>query len=136
MSEVNRRTFVMSTAGTLAASTLATGTRAAGPNDTIRAAVLGVNGRGMTHVGGFLATKGVTLAVLCDPDSEVLAKRAKEVESKRGVKVETEIRLAEGVRTQGHRRRQHRDAEPLALAGGDLGVSGGQGCLRREARHA
>jgi predicted dehydrogenase len=93
MSEVNRRTFVMSTAGTLAAGALASGARAAGANDTIRAAVLGVNGRGMTHVGGFLGTKGVTLAVLCDPDSEVLAKRAKEVESKHGVKVETESDL-------------------------------------------
>ncbi|MHC5542005.1 Gfo/Idh/MocA family protein, partial [Singulisphaera rosea] len=64
-----------------------------GPNDTIRAAVLGLNGRGKTHIEGFMGTKGVKVGVLCDPDREVLDKRAKEFEKKYGYKVETETDL-------------------------------------------
>ena len=93
MSEVNRRTFCMTTAGAVAAGGLAARASAEGPNETIRAAVLGVNGRGVTHIGGFMGAKGVQVALLCDPDQVVLDKRAKEFEKKYGVKVETETDL-------------------------------------------
>src|SRR4051794_16868098 len=99
MSGVNRRTFFYSAAAAGAGAVAANGlgieraARAAGPNDEIRAAILGVNGRGMTHVEGFTGTPGVKLAVLCDPDSVVLDKRASSVNSKHGLKVETETDL-------------------------------------------
>jgi predicted dehydrogenase len=94
MSEVNRRTFVFSTAaGALAAGSMTATAKAAGPNDTIRAAVLGVNGRGTAHIAGFMGTPGVKVAVLCDPDRVVLDKRAAEFERKYGTKVETETDL-------------------------------------------
>jgi predicted dehydrogenase len=89
MSEVSRRTFVMSGATVLAIGG-AQERAATGASDTIRAAVLGLNGRGTTHIAGFMGTPGVKVAVLCDPDKVVLEKRAKEFERKYGTKVETE----------------------------------------------
>lgn len=86
MSDVNRRTFFAATAGTLAAGSLAGRASAFGPNDTIRAAVLGLNGRGGTHIEAFMRTDGVKVAVLCDPDENVLNNRAKQFESKYGYK--------------------------------------------------
>src|SRR5262249_10198791 len=91
--EVNRRTFFTAAAGTAAAASLAGRASAQGPNDTIRAAVLGLNGRGQTHIGGFMGTKGVKVAVLCDPDQQVLDNRAKQFESKYGYKPDTESDL-------------------------------------------
>jgi predicted dehydrogenase len=93
MSDPNRRTFLGAAAGTAAGASLAARASAEGPNDTIRAAVLGVNGRGRTHIGGFMGTKGVKVAVLCDPDQKVLDAQAKAFESRYGSKVETETDL-------------------------------------------
>src|SRR3954447_6435730 len=95
MSELNRRTFISSAAGTVAAASLASRATAAGAgaNDTIRAAVLGVNGRGKTHIEGFMGTKGVKVAVLCDPDRKVLDERAKQFAKKYGYTPETETDL-------------------------------------------
>jgi hypothetical protein len=90
MSELNRRTFNYGVAGTAAAASLAARASAQGPNDTIRAAVLGVNRRGKTHIGGFMGTKGVKVAVLCDPDKKVLDARAEQFASEYGYKPETE----------------------------------------------
>jgi predicted dehydrogenase len=92
MTGIRRRTFFQMAAAATAAA-VAPRARAAGPNDTIRAAVLGLNGRGTTHIGGFMGTPGVEVAVLCDPDEVVLAKRAEEFEKKYGKKVETETDL-------------------------------------------
>jgi len=63
---------------------------AKGANDRIRVAVLGVNGRGKTHIEeimGLAETAKVELAFLCDPDMNVLQDRAKEFETKYGRKV-------------------------------------------------
>ena len=38
--------------------------------------MLGVNGRGKTHIAAFQKLKNVQVALLCDPDSKVLADRA------------------------------------------------------------
>lgn len=90
MGEINRRNFLQ-TAGAAAATGLVTKTTtAADANDTIRAAVLGLNGRGWTHVEGFQGTKGVQVAVLCDPDKKVLERRAAQIKDKYGIEVETE----------------------------------------------
>ncbi|MEN1681236.1 MAG: Gfo/Idh/MocA family oxidoreductase [Planctomycetota bacterium] len=93
MSSISRRTFVQVGA---AATAAAASTRAAtltDANNTIRAAVLGVNGRGKSHIDGFERTPGVQVAVLCDPDERVLAQRAAEFEKKYGRKVDTETDL-------------------------------------------
>jgi len=91
MTGPNRRTFLL----TAAASGLAARAAADGPNETVRAAVLGLNGRGVTHIDAFMGTKGVKVAVLCDPDRAVLDKRAGEFEKKYGYRPETETDLRE-----------------------------------------
>ena len=93
MTELNRRTFLSTAAGTVAATSLAGRATATGPNDTIRAAVLGLNGRGTTHIGGFMGTPGVKVAVLCDPDRVVLDRRVAEFERRYKTRVETETDL-------------------------------------------
>ena len=90
MSEVSRRNFLAATGTTLAATTLLNEKARADVNGTIRAAVLGVHGRGKTHIQQLERLEGVQLAVLCDPDENVLGSRAAEVEKKYGHKVETE----------------------------------------------
>jgi len=90
MSEVSRRGFLASGVGAAAASAVATSVSKAAPNDTVRAAVLGVNGRGRAHIAALGKTDGVQVAVLCDPDEQVLASRADEFEKKYGRKVDTE----------------------------------------------
>jgi predicted dehydrogenase len=92
MAELNRRTFLSAAAGTAAIANLSA-RAATGPSDTIRAAILGVNGRGMEHMRGFTGTKGVQVAVLCDPDRQVLEKRAAGFEKLFGYKVDTETDL-------------------------------------------
>jgi predicted dehydrogenase len=80
----NRRIFLL---GALAAP-LARAAR--GPNDKIRVAVLGVNGRGKDHIGGFMAQKDAEVVALCDPDGILLRKRADEFNSKYSKKVKTQ----------------------------------------------
>jgi predicted dehydrogenase len=63
---------------------------AKGANDRIRVAVFGVNGRGKSHIEEVmgLAEKGnVEVAVLCDPDMDILQSRAADFEKKYGRKV-------------------------------------------------
>ena len=90
MSEVSRRGFLASGVSAAAAASVATSVSAAGANDTVRAAVLGVNGRGHSHIKSLEKIDGTQVAVLCDPDEQVLARRAEEFEKKYGRKVETE----------------------------------------------
>ncbi len=57
----------------------------AGPNDVIRVAVVGVNGRGMSHVGGFAALRGQSEVVaICDADTNTFEKARKNVLDKTG----------------------------------------------------
>ncbi len=66
---------------------------AKGANDRIRIAVLGVNGRGQSHIDEIMKISkeyNVELAALCDPDMDVLQKRAEKVKSKYGKKVHIE----------------------------------------------
>ena len=93
MSELTRRSFVQIGAAATASVAMATETQKTDANSKLRAAVLGVNGRGKTHMDGFESVDGVEVAVLCDPDADLLAKRAHEFEKKFGHKVETETDL-------------------------------------------
>jgi predicted dehydrogenase len=88
---MERRTFILSSAGAALTGGAASGARS--PNDTIRIAVLGVNGRGTAHIAGFQKLKNVEVAVLCDPDRYVASKRASAFEKTYGRKVRTEADL-------------------------------------------
>jgi len=80
----SRRSFIQKSAGAAALLTLPTiiPSNVFGANDKVRVAVLGVNGRGTNHIEGFSNLPDVEVACLCDPDLVVLAKRAKEFETR------------------------------------------------------
>ena len=85
MARISRRRFLQ---GTTAAGTslLLMGTRASGSirgaNDRLRIAVAGLNGRGKSHIGGWLDQDNVELAYLIDPDQNVLNTALKSVAAK------------------------------------------------------
>ena len=87
---MERRTFVLSSAGMMLSGRMLSGLSA---NDTVRVAVLGVNGRGKDHINGYGNLKNVEVAVLCDPDQNVSRQRAAEFEKKFGRQVRTETDL-------------------------------------------
>jgi predicted dehydrogenase len=53
-----------------------------GANDRLRIAVVGLNGRGGSHIGGWTKQKNVEIAYLVDPDENVRGKRLKSVREK------------------------------------------------------
>jgi predicted dehydrogenase len=96
MRGIDRRQFLHDTAA-LAASLSALGlgqaeaaepsessSKKAGPNDTVRVAVLGVKGRGMDHVKGYLGQDDARITTICDVDRNVIGKAMKSVSSKYG----------------------------------------------------
>ncbi|MEJ7593667.1 MAG: Gfo/Idh/MocA family oxidoreductase [Planctomycetaceae bacterium] len=76
MANVSRRRFLKNSVAA-GASVLLTGTRASGKilgaNDRLRIAVAGLNGRGQSHLGGWMDQDNVEIAYLIDPDQQVLA---------------------------------------------------------------
>ena len=89
--EFTRRQFLgASAAAVIAAGTVARG-KVLGANDRIRVACVGVNGRGGSHISGFSDLAGSEVVALCDVDSNVLARRAKELEDKTGKKPKTYV---------------------------------------------
>lgn len=94
MNEISRRNFVKSAA---AASVLigTSKTSWAGANERVRVAVMGINGRGRSHLAGFAAAKNAEVTTLCDPDSKLFAPRTREFFTKKNKpepKVEQDIR--------------------------------------------
>jgi predicted dehydrogenase len=90
---VSRRTFVKASSAVTAATVAAPmfiPNKVFGANDKIRAAVLGVNGRGKSHINGFMNLDNVEVVTLCDPDQNVLDQRAKDYQEKYGKKVKLE----------------------------------------------
>ena len=81
---LNRRDFVKLAAG--GAGLLVCGTRSSaqvlGANDRLRIAIVGLNGRGKSHISGFYKIPNVEIAYLVDPDSEVLAQRLASLKTK------------------------------------------------------
>jgi hypothetical protein len=53
-------------------------------NDQLRVAVIGVNGRGMSHVSGFAGKNNCTVTTICDADSAVVAKAITSAEKAQG----------------------------------------------------
>lgn len=86
MTQFTRRDFLQTSTAAAGASLLITGTKASGnikeANDRIRIAVVGLNGRGRSHIQGWLEQKNVEIAYLVDPDKDVLAKRMAELQTK------------------------------------------------------
>ncbi len=81
MTSINRRTFLLSTAG-VAASRL----RIASANDRVSVAVIGVRGRGREHIELFAKNPGSCVAALCDIDRAETEKAVAAVEKVQGMK--------------------------------------------------
>jgi predicted dehydrogenase len=86
MTRFNRRKFLQATSAAAGASLIITGTRASGQingaNDRVRIAVAGVNGRGNSHIAGWLEQPNVEIAYLIDPDKTVLANKVRNLEGR------------------------------------------------------
>jgi predicted dehydrogenase len=92
-----RRSFIKTSAAIGSAAFVAPTfipSSAFGANDRINAAVLGVNGRGGSHISGFMSQKNVQVTTLCDPDINVMAKKQKDFKEKynKDVKLEQDLR--------------------------------------------
>ena len=73
---LSRRQFIAtSSAAIVAAGTLGRSS-VFGANDRVRVCVVGVNGRGGSHIEGFNDYEGSEVVALCDPDQRVLERRA------------------------------------------------------------
>ena len=85
MSRTTRRRFLQGSTA-LGAGLLLTGTRASGAvdgaNDRVRIAVAGLNGRGKSHLDGWMGLDNVEVAYVIDPDKDVLANTLKWIEKK------------------------------------------------------
>src|SRR4051794_19603171 len=96
MDVFSRREFLERTAIlSAAAAALATGStalagetpapaRSKAVNDKLRVAVVGVRGRGMSHVGGFLGKNNCEITTVCDCDEAVIGNAMKAIEGKQG----------------------------------------------------
>jgi len=92
MSAIHRRDFLKTTTQVTAAAAIgwnAIGKARADSNDTLRAAVIGIHGRGGSHIDGFQDQKGVEVVALCDVDESVLQKKAEDFEKRTQKKVAT-----------------------------------------------
>ncbi len=104
MRQIVRRQFLQESAA-MAAGLAAVGaqdaraedapaSRKAGPNDTVRVAVIGLKGRGTDHLRGYSEQKDARVATICDVDHDVLGKTKEEM-VKRGAsepKLVTDLR--------------------------------------------
>jgi predicted dehydrogenase len=83
---MHRRKFLAASSTAAGATLLLAGTRASGAilgaNDRLRIAVAGLNGRGGSHIDGWLDQENLEIAYLVDPDERVLGRRLKEVDKK------------------------------------------------------
>jgi len=91
MQHITRRDFVKRSIAVSAGLTLASPfSRVRGANDDIRVAVVGINGRGGSHISEFDKMEGVRVAGLCDVDRRVLERRARPFKD-RNKKVDTYV---------------------------------------------
>ena len=94
MKKITRRKFMkgslVSGAGAAIASSFpgSTWSKVLGANEDIRVAVCGFNGQGGGHINRFRNIAGVRVAALCDPDRNLLNRKAAEF-ARRNEKVET-----------------------------------------------
>ena len=106
----------------------------AGPNETLRVAVCGVNGRGMEHIQGWGKLKDARITTICDVDLNVTGKAAKAIAKQSSAPSRRSSRTSAGVLDDKSIDVDlDRHAQPLACPDDDLGLPGRQGRLRREA---
>ena len=80
---MNRRTFLGQTAtATLAAPSILRS--AESPNEKMRVAIMGCNGRGMAHIKNYLQVPNVEIYYVCDVDERAIGKGVKAVEGAQG----------------------------------------------------
>ncbi len=84
MSSVNRRTFLASAGAGAAALASVSKAKAADANDRIQVAVIGVHGRGMSHVEAFSKNPQTRVATICDVDASQFEHARKRIEEKTG----------------------------------------------------
>ncbi len=89
MSRLNRRRFLQTAAATAAVSPFViSGTKSSGnvigSNERINHAVVGINGRGQSHISGFGGMDDVQVVCLVDPDTRLFDARSKSVEKHEG----------------------------------------------------
>ncbi|QDU39236.1 Alpha-N-acetylgalactosaminidase [Maioricimonas rarisocia] len=77
--------FAAAAAGSVAPQVLQAAP-AASPNSKLRVAVLGVNGRGGTHISNFLRREDCDIVAIVDPDEAVGQKRVEQIAGKQGSK--------------------------------------------------
>ncbi|MBC8354226.1 MAG: Gfo/Idh/MocA family oxidoreductase [Planctomycetes bacterium] len=86
MSRINRRNFLQASSAVAASSFVISGTKASGKvigaNDRLRIGIAGLNGRGRSHMDGWLGQPNVELSHLIDPDENVLSGALKKVASR------------------------------------------------------
>ncbi|MDX2037841.1 MAG: Gfo/Idh/MocA family oxidoreductase [Isosphaeraceae bacterium] len=90
MPGLNRRTFLASAGAGTAALGLAGPSVAFRDSDKLRFAVIGIRGRGGSHISAFCGHSKTTVATLCDVDTREFAPRVKYVEEKTGSKPKVE----------------------------------------------
>src|SRR3954469_23189029 len=79
---MNRRHFLMSTA--VMAGSAAVKGLAQSPNETVRVGVIGLGGRGGSHVSAWSRMPNVQLAAICDIDESHIGEKYKLLESRGG----------------------------------------------------
>lgn len=84
MANLDRRRFLKIAAAAHVAGVSQSTAHAADRNSIIRAAVLGLNGRGTAHIDTLEKMKGVEVVCLCDPDEKVLHTRADDLAAAAG----------------------------------------------------
>lgn len=90
MKKLNRRHFVKNTIGAGFGLALAhPHSKVLGANQDVRVAVVGINGRGGSHISGFRSIPGVRVTALCDIDDYVIRRRVAQLEKDNAHKVST-----------------------------------------------
>jgi predicted dehydrogenase len=88
MTRITRRRFVQSSAAAAAAVSLVPRiSKAKSPNEKLRVAVIGVRGRGGSHLSAFIGDKRTDVVCVVDADEKVGESRRARVEEKSGHKV-------------------------------------------------
>jgi len=91
MRHITRRDFMKGSIATGVGLTLASPfSRVRGANDDIRVAVMGIGGRGGSHINAFRKMDGVRVVALCDVDRNILERGAKSFK-KRNEDVDTYV---------------------------------------------
>src|SRR5688572_4984113 len=90
MTLITRRSFLQTSALATGAALLSRSTpsyaRTIGANDRLRIAVVGLHGRGKSHIAGWSEQENVEIAYLIDPDQQVLDKSLANLKTTAGEK--------------------------------------------------